>query len=352
MYQNAIATIGHSLLVWTNSSSSWNNLLPLKCTKCLYELYLTSRNECAFEVIMTVEEMKGCRSHLVADGSKTYLKMLEDIRIEKADCFLLKDMRTGIMEEIRLLEEGEINRTIREHMRQWAIDSILTVPSPVATVKEDADRKKSLANALVFGALRKSSDMNQALELYQEVIRTYLNEDEMGIDVAQTYHGLGDIYRFQNNHEEALRYYEMELSILKQRTSTDDPKVASLYTDIAMTYKLMNNAKKAIGYWELSIDIYKAQLGPDHPDIARAYEHIGYTYDEKSEYTKALDYYVLSVEILIFLLGEESIDVARLYNNMVSRILHSIVPTLTSYTYACASYCQILHFVSFYRPFA
>ena len=144
----------------------------------------------------------------------------------------------------------------------------------------------------------------------------------------------------------------MELSILKQRTSTDDPKVASLYTDIAMTYKLMNNAKKAIGYWELSIDIYKAQLGPDHPDIARAYEHIGYTYDEKSEYTKALDYYVLSVGILIFLLGEESIDVARLYNNMVSRILHSIVPTLTSYTYTCASYCQILHFVPFYRPFA
>ena len=319
MYQDAIVNIGHSLLIWTNSSCSWGNLLPLKCTKCLYELYLTSKNECVFEVVMTAEEIKACRTHLINDGSLTYLKMLEDIRIEKADSYMPKDMRTGITEEIRALEEGEINRTVREHMRKWVIESILTVPSPVATVREDADRKKSLANVLIFDNHHKDSDMNQALELYQEVLSIYTNEDPAGNDVAQSYHGMGNVFKYQNNYEEALKYYEMELNIRKQKDGTDNPAVASLYSNIAIAHKNMDNTKKAIGYWELSIDIYKTQLGPDHPEIANAYECIANVHDDKGDYEKALKYYTLSVEILAFLFGEESIDVARLYNNMVSR---------------------------------
>ena len=121
-------------------------------------------------------------------------------------------------------------------------------------------------------------------------------ESEKGI-VAKLFHNLAGVYSEQGNYAEALKYYNLVLSICEEKLGKDHLSIALTYNNIAEVYRKQGNYAEALKYYNLALSINEEKLGKDHPDTATTYNNVGLVYSEQGNYTEAIKYYNLALSI-------------------------------------------------------
>ncbi|CAF4653998.1 unnamed protein product [Rotaria sp. Silwood2] len=139
-----------------------------------------------------------------------------------------------------------------------------------------------------------------------------MNDDETGNVLFQ----LGLIKLRQEEHLEALTFYEKSLEIRQKHLSSQRPAVAECYNDIGLVYKKMGQYSNALSYYQKALKIRQETLPPDHSDIAESYNNIGSIYKKKLDNENALLYYNKALEIDQRTLPSNHPSLTTSYNNI------------------------------------
>ncbi|CAF1191529.1 unnamed protein product [Didymodactylos carnosus] len=123
---------------------------------------------------------------------------------------------------------------------------------------------------------------------------------------------LGNLLWRMGEYDKAEHYYLM----LIDKTSGEDPDIASYYNNIGLVYNAMGEYSKALDYYEKTLELKLKTLGPNHPSVATTYNNIGGVYNAMGDYSKALDYYEKTLELDLKTLGPNHPSVATTYNHM------------------------------------
>jgi len=145
--------------------------------------------------------------------------------------------------------------------------------------------------------------LNQALETG----RKRLGENHL--EVAQSFHNLGNVYFGQVNFKKALE-------ISRQTYGENSSNVAGLCDNIGFVLQRQGDYEQAMTYFNRALSILKKIYDHDNSDFARNYYNTGELYLRKNDLAPALDYYGKALAIRREVLGEHDPVVARTYWRM------------------------------------
>ena len=77
------------------------------------------------------------------------------------------------------------------------------------------------------------------------------------------------------DHQQAKEYYERALSIKLNKLGPDHVDVARTYHNMGNLHKALGEHQQAKEYYARALCIQLNKLGPDHVDVARTYRLIG-----------------------------------------------------------------------------
>lgn len=149
----------------------------------------------------------------------------------------------------------------------------------------------------------KLSEADLYKKLYRlEKAKTTLNEvinlskENLIINAAKGYLGLGEIYEMENNFKQALEYYKSAIEFA-QKEGRDGALLSEIYYRIAALYDDGQNAKTALEYYKKSVE------NPDNNDdsgfLSASYANMGMIYTEMWNDTGDDKYHKNATESLI-----------------------------------------------------
>jgi len=115
---------------------------------------------------------------------------------------------------------------------------------------------------------------------------------------------------------EALRLYEATLDSTIAVYGDKHPTVAACYGNIGNMYRVEGNHSQALVQHQKSLEIKIRVLGCEHQEVAASYNNIGTVYSAQGDCDNALIHYIKSLEIDIRVLGCDSAEVAKSYSNI------------------------------------
>jgi len=107
---------------------------------------------------------------------------------------------------------------------------------------------------------------------------------------APLYHQLGVIKWRQEEHKEAIIYYEKSICIEEKITPLQRTNLADSYTDIGVVYYVMDEYSKTLSIQQQSLPL-------NRPDLSSIYANIGLTCEQMKNYSQALFFFEKSFEI-------------------------------------------------------
>jgi tetratricopeptide (TPR) repeat protein len=139
---------------------------------------------------------------------------------------------------------------------------------------------------------RYKDDMNLALKNYEigyDICRKRLSPDHPHI--ADLLHNIGLIHQRKRNYKLALDYYQKALKIEEKNDSNDHVKKAIMILNIGLVHSDKNDFDIALNYLFRALQMFKRVLPNRHSTIASCLGNIAYVYENKNDFNVALDYY-------------------------------------------------------------
>ncbi|CAF2703956.1 unnamed protein product [Rotaria sp. Silwood2] len=165
-------------------------------------------------------------------------------------------------------------KQINGNNRLWQVDLTLTSDSdPDLYALTEQMRKETEGSTGWLRLVKLMIKLGQykvAEDLCGILLAQKMNDDETGNVLFQ----LGLIKLRQEEHLEALTFYEKSLEIRQKHLSSQRPAVAECYNDIGLVYKKMGQYSNALSYYQKALKIRQETLPPDHSDIAESYNNI------------------------------------------------------------------------------
>lgn len=125
---------------------------------------------------------------------------------------------------------------------------------------------------------------------------------------------MGDNFRIQDRHKEALNYLNKALEIGTAKLGQNHPEVATAYDNIGRVYWYKGDGDSALHFCTQALDVRQRVLEDDHPDVARSYESMGQVLRYNNQNDEALAYLQKSLMVRRQRFGENSLPVASSYH--------------------------------------
>jgi len=141
--------------------------------------------------------------------------------------------------------------------------------------------------------------------------------------IATHYNNLGLSYINYSEYQKAIDYFKKSQSILISFFGQDNVWVAESYVNIGSAYSYLYkntnsaiHAEEAEKYLQQAISILKKTYGTSHPRFALTLFILGNLHYFTNQYDKAIEYYEEALTVQLELFGEKSIDASESYNSM------------------------------------
>lgn len=148
--------------------------------------------------------------------------------------------------------------------------------------------KLRVENIMLAIYMTKLTDSRKALEYLNS--QAELKENFMEGGMANYYFELGEIYRYANNPDSALRYFKMAEPDLFKTFDASNAKY--IFSEMAVCYELKNDKKNAIDYYEKTLDYSKGDLS----SIASISNSLSELYKQTGDFQKALSYKTIATK--------------------------------------------------------
>ncbi|CAF1243343.1 unnamed protein product [Adineta steineri] len=176
---------------------------------------------------------------------------------------------------------------------------------------------------------KKMNEIDKVLDLCQQKLviqKTRLGENHPRI--ARTLMTMADLIE-NDNHNEALQYYEQALSVLENCTPSDYQVTSQCLTSMGLLYSNYDMMEDALRCELKSLEIDRQTLSSDHTNIAISLRNIGIYYENMNNLSEALRYFNESLSIYQANYGPEhemvkrgEADIARLREKQLSLSSH------------------------------
>ena len=161
------------------------------------------------------------------------------------------------------------------------------------------------------------SDHQQAKQYYERALSIRLNKlGSDHVNVASTYHNMGNLHHDLGDYRQAKQYYERALSIRLKKLGSDHVHVARTYHVLGNLLNDLRDHQQAMEYYQSALIIQLKKLGPDHAHVARTYYSMGILHHDLGDHKQAKEYYERALSIQLSKLGPDHVDVASTYHNM------------------------------------
>ncbi|QQS37753.1 MAG: tetratricopeptide repeat protein [Ignavibacteriales bacterium] len=142
---------------------------------------------------------------------------------------------------------------------------------------------KSLLEARI---LRNEENYNEGINVLSKLLVTDLLDDEPVFN-AKVMNELGSIHRRLSNNDEALKYHNRALEILK--LNNNENELVSTYTYLGILHAIIGNYDEALKFYHLALK--HNQMRNDTRGIAGSIHNIGIIYQKLEQFDKSLEYY-------------------------------------------------------------
>lgn len=187
-----------------------------------------------------------------------------------------RDNRIELFDLLLTSDEDEDLKNLREHMRQEI---------------------GGTSNLINFGRLLiEMGDLNNSEQFYKIVLRETSVKDDPRT-VAMIYNDLGCIASQRHYKMDALKLYEMALSIGHERFPRQDAQLSPILNNIGEIYLELKQFDKAKEYFEDALNIDLSIIPANAYTQAIRYHNIGMVYKERDDFFKALKNFNKSLEL-------------------------------------------------------
>jgi tetratricopeptide (TPR) repeat protein len=145
------------------------------------------------------------------------------------------------------------------------------------------------------------------LPLYEELLSIF--EKKPGSEspeIASVLNGLGGIYRYMGNYEEALRFFSRALKIRENLPDQPRPETGDTLSELGILYSLMEQREEAISFYTRALEIQKKFLSPKNLGAIRTLNRLALFYKGLEKPEKAEEHFRKALELLEKLQEQES----------------------------------------------
>ena len=160
--------------------------------------------------------------------------------------------------------------------------------------------------------LRKMAEPVKAQQIYERLLEETTGDE----DKALIYHQLGLMKYDQEEHAEAIAWYEKSIEIEKKQVSPRHKNLCMSYNNMGSVYFTTGDYRRAISLHQEALAIQTKSLPLTHPHLALSYIGIGTGYNKLKEYATALQFYEKARIIQEQALPPTHPHLAALYNNI------------------------------------
>lgn len=152
---------------------------------------------------------------------------------------------------------------------------------------------------LISSIYIKMEDFTQGFAYRQKTIELEAMTAELNPEVSADYSiKNGILFASQQQHQQALIYFNSALEIQQKYYLSDNPAIAKTCNHIAQTYVNLNQYQQAIEFYQRALEIEQNSLSSDHYLIPQSYHNIAKVYFAQSSWISALEYSQKAVEKL------------------------------------------------------
>jgi CHAT domain-containing protein len=247
------------------------------------------------------------------DSSNFYYQKVKNIYSELVSNYDKKIFRSGLIQTINNIGWNFIL------MGEFDTASVVLNQNLVTSIEMLGENNVEVARSYHF-----IGNLNWFTAHYDDALAGYLKAlsirlkllGENNIDVGKNYNNLGIVYQQKGDYDLAQENYQKGLSILHKILGSEDPLIARIINNVGNIHYFKGEFELALEKYREALSILQKKLGENHPDVAKGYYNIGIICSEKQEYDKALEYHQKALSIWLNLSGEENPDVAQIYNNI------------------------------------
>lgn len=134
--------------------------------------------------------------------------------------------------------------------------------------------------------------VNKAIQLEEQ-----LWPDRNNINLAESYHVLGVIYKNQSQHKPAIEYLTKSLDLCESLMGTNFPGTMANLNALAGSYKLAGDYEAALKHSKRSTEIATRLFGYDHKETATAIDNLGGVFLKLQSYDSAYYYYKSGLDV-------------------------------------------------------
>jgi len=224
-FKSAIEDFGRVVLIL----SPFDKPIVLTRGWCIFEIYCAVITGSKFELAMG-QTQKDKFLAALSDEPGTYLQMLANVDVKKAECFNATD-RDNIFRFVDGLEHKDqtINRVGCAQLRDSVLE-ILRSSMDGLDEGEMASRKYDLASVY-----QDQGQLDEALALYLEILP--YDERKGGVTLGDTYGNMANVFKDQGKLDLALEYYAKDLEISIAALGEKHSSVESIYMHMAIVYR-------------------------------------------------------------------------------------------------------------------
>lgn len=250
-FKTSIGVIGQVLLIMM----PWNNPIPMTRAWCLFEVLCAIEEETALSIGMPEDQQDALVTSL-STGDSLVLQHLSDIDAKKADASNQNDKKM-IFEVIqRTCGFDGINDKVKEHLRNWIIDT-----AEYHANKVDLGVELLTSVAKLFQRLGKTELSQTLYERRLVQAKTKYNENHPM--VGQAWANLGAIYTEMRQPTKAIDCGRKALKIFFEEDNADaspegQKDIAMTYMNLGHAYKRTNHPRQAQECYERAEDLVRA----------------------------------------------------------------------------------------------
>ncbi|CAF2681475.1 unnamed protein product [Rotaria sp. Silwood2] len=150
------------------------------------------------------------------------------------------------------------------------------------------------------------SDLDRAIDYYQQSLAIYENELSSGKHLHQTNTllNLGAVHKDKGNFDTALDYFTRAYEMCRELLPTDHPHIADALSSIGSIYHHREIFDQALGFYQQALDIQETSCPDDHRRKANTIRNIALIYRDKQDWNNAMEYFDRALAMLRRLLSD------------------------------------------------
>ena len=164
--------------------------------------------------------------------------------------------------------------------------------------KSPTQPEQELYNHCIGLIKEQQADYQEALRYYEREISIKENSvSPVEYDSVNSYKNIALVYYDIREYSKALFYCNKSLGILEKHSPANRSDLATFYNCMGTIHYHLGDDSTALFFFNKSLDIRQEILPSNHPSLASCYSNLAVVYDNMNEYSKALFYYEKSLEI-------------------------------------------------------